>query len=31
MLRASAARLERGFPVEQARAVPGAVRVVQKN
>lgn len=31
MLRASAARLERGFPIEQARAAPGAVRVVQKN
>jgi beta-N-acetylhexosaminidase len=31
MLRASAARLERGFPIEQARAAPGAVRVVEKN
>ncbi|MDN3275872.1 glycoside hydrolase family 3 N-terminal domain-containing protein [Frankia sp. RB7] len=31
MLRASAARLERGFPIEQARATPGAVRVVEKN
>ncbi len=31
MLRASAARLERGFPIEQARAGSGAVRVVEKN
>ncbi|MEH2491098.1 glycoside hydrolase family 3 N-terminal domain-containing protein [Bradyrhizobium sp. AZCC 2230] len=31
MLRASAARLERGFSIEQARAAPGAVRVVEKN
>jgi beta-N-acetylhexosaminidase len=31
MLRASAARLERGFPIEQARAASGAVRMVQKN
>jgi beta-N-acetylhexosaminidase len=31
MLGASAARLERGFPIEQARSAPGAVRVVQKN
>ena len=31
MLRASAARLERGFPTEQARAASGAVRVVEQN
>ena len=31
MLRESAARLERAFPIEQARAASGAVRVVQKN
>ncbi|MBW7962744.1 glycoside hydrolase family 3 N-terminal domain-containing protein [Bradyrhizobium sp. BR 10261] len=31
MLRASAARLERGFPIAQARAASGAVRVIEKN
>lgn len=31
MLRASKARLERGFPIEQARAASGTVRVVDKN
>lgn len=31
MLRASAARLERGFPIEQARAVSSALRVVERH
>jgi len=31
MLRASAARLERGFPTEQARAASRAIRVVKKD
>lgn len=31
MLRASAARLERGFSIEQARAVSGAIQVVDQN
>ncbi|WP_439408319.1 glycoside hydrolase family 3 N-terminal domain-containing protein [Bradyrhizobium sp. DASA03076] len=31
MLRASAARLERGLPIAQARAASGPVRVVEKN
>jgi len=31
MLRASAARLERGFPIVQARAASDSVRVVEKN
>ena len=31
MLRASAARLEKGFAIEQARAALGAIRIVEKN